>query len=201
MTRELDPAIVEATARRIGEMLLANTDEFNLLDAQTGDGDMGTSLAAVANELMADIAPPQGDLGATFNRLAALIAKRSGSSLSALAMTGLMSLGRSMNGRTTATAAEFTSAMREALAVMQSRSGAQFGDKTVLDGLKAMLDSAGEPVDFAILRQRIEVAIAECVEKFRDRPTSAGRARLAPNRSVGLDDPGMIVLLRAVQSL
>lgn len=201
MTSELTPTGVDAAARRVCAMFLANTEEFNRLDAQTGDGDMGSSLAAVASVVLEDSTPASDDLGAAFSRIAASIAKRSGSSLCALAMTGLMSLGKSTWGRTALSVDEFVRAMQEALLVMQMRSGAQFGDKTVLDGFKAMLDSAGETADFETLKRRFEGAIIQCVEEFRDRPTSVGRARLAPYQSVGLDDPGMVVLLRTVQTI
>lgn len=199
MTGELTASEVDATARRICEMLLSHTEEFNRLDAESGDGDMGSSLAAVANAVLEDSAPAPEDLGAEFNRLAASIAKRSGSSLSAIAMTGLMSLGKSARGRTTLSAAEFISAMRDALTTMQSRSGAQFGDKTVLDGLKAILDAAGDATDFEDLGLRSGQALSACLEEFRGRPSSVGRARLAPNRGVGLDDPGMVVLQKLVE--
>lgn len=199
MTSELTPTGVDAAARRVCEMLLANTDEFNRLDSRTGDGDMGSSLAAVSSAVLEDATPPPDELGAAFSRIAACIAKRSGSSLSALAMTGLMSLGKSTRGNTTLSVEDFVLALREALTVMQSRSGAQFGDKTVLDALKAMIDAASDAVSLEDLGQRSKEAISRCIAEFRDRPTSVGRARLAPNRSIGIDDPGMVVVLRATE--
>lgn len=201
MSNKITPTAVDAATRRVCEMFLANMDEFNRLDARTGDGDMGSSLAAVASAVMEDATPVPDDLGAAFSRVAAAIAKRSGSSLSALAMTGLMSLGKTLRGHTTAGVEELVPALREALSTMQTRSGAQFGDKTVLDGLKAMLDAARDASDLAALKHRFEGAISECIVEFRDRPTSGGRARLAPNKSVGLDDPGTVVLLRTIQTI
>jgi hypothetical protein len=201
MSNKITPTAVDAAARRVCQMFLANMDEFNRLDARTGDGDMGSSLAAVASAVLEDATPVPDDLGAAFSRVAAAIAKRSGSSLSALAMTGLMSLGKTLRGHTTAGVEELVPALREALSTMQTRSGAQFGDKTVLDGLKAMLDAARDASDLAALKHRFEGAISECIVEFRDRPTSVGRARLAPNKSVGLDDPGTVVLLRTIQTI
>lgn len=197
MISEVTSAGVDATARRICQMLIASREEFNSLDAQSGDGDMGSSLAAVASAILEDATPLPGDLGAAFDRLAASIAKRSGSSLSALAMTGLMSLGKSTRGRTTLSIEDFVSALRESLAVMQSRSGAQFGDKTVLDALKAMIDAA----DVEGIGRSSQPAISRCLEEFRGRPASVGRARLASNQGIGLDDPGMVVVMRVAAIL
>ena len=199
MTRELTAADLDATARRICEMIRSCTEEFNRLDAETGDGDMGSSLSAAARAVLEDPEPLPDDLGAAFYRLASAIAKRSGSSLSAIAMTGLMSLGKSVHGRTTIGAADFVLVLNDALVVMLSRSGAQFGDKTVLDGVKAIVDTAGDAADFEALGILSLHALARCVEEFRDRPSCVGRARLAPGHGIGLDDPGMIVLFRMAE--
>jgi dihydroxyacetone kinase-like protein len=88
-------------------MLDARAMEFNQLDAATGDGDMGSTLQTVARAILADTTLLPDDLGEVFGRLAVIFAKTSGSSLSAVVMTGLTKLSRQLPARTESTTVEF----------------------------------------------------------------------------------------------
>ena len=41
----------------------------------------------------------------------------------------------------------------------------------------------------------------ELLDAFRDRPNRVGRARMFADKTIGLDDPGMVALQRMVESL
>ena len=74
---------------------------------------------------------------------------------------------------------------------MIERSGAALGDKTVLDGLAALANATpgADPLQ----------VMTATLEKFRPLPCRMGRARIAGERSIGRDDPGMVALMRMVE--
>ena len=41
----------------------------------------------------------------------------------------------------------------------------------------------------------------ESLDAFRDKPNRMGRARMFADKTIGLDDPGMVALLRMVEAL
>lgn len=191
-------ADAERAARCIGEMFASSPEVFNRLDARTGDGDMGSTLAALGEALRADADPFPEDLGRTFARLVAVISKTSGSSLSAVTMTILHHLSKSTAGMTGCRVGEFAAHLSEAIAAAQARSQARPGDKTVLDALEAIAGEARGAETLAQLGERAAKACEQTILAFRDRPSRIGRARLAESGGVGLDDPGMVALGHAV---
>ena len=201
MSGLLTSASLEAAARRVCTMLEHRAAQFNELDAATGDGDMGATLQIVARSILANDEPFPADLGEAFGRLAASIAKTSGSSLSAVIMTGLMSLSRSAKGQRECDVETFLRHLQPALETMQSRSRARFGDKTILDGLKAMVERGKGSTTLAEFGSRAADGVDGALVEFRGRPSQIGRARLSENMGVGLDDPGMVVLSQVIASL
>jgi dihydroxyacetone kinase-like protein len=44
-------------------------------------------------------------------------------------------------------------------------------------------------------------AASKAIEEFRDKPNRIGRARMFAEKSIGMDDPGMVAVLRMTESL
>lgn len=191
---------VETAARRVCRMIDEQTDTFNQLDAATGDGDMGSTLQIVARAVLADTSPFPTNLDQSFHRLAMTLARTSGSSLCAVLMTGLMSISKSIGPQRSCSVEEFIAKLEGALVAMQVRSRANFGDKTILDGLKAIVEASKKADTKAEFGHRSAAAAAEALAQFHDRPSQIGRARLAERKGIGLDDPGMVFLARAVDT-
>jgi dihydroxyacetone kinase-like protein len=81
---------------------------------------------------------------------------------------------------------------------MMERGRAELGQKTVLDGLDAVaaaLNGAPDPKAAAL------AAAHEAQVAFRDRPAQVGRARIFAERSLGMDDPGMLALTRMLEAI
>ncbi len=45
------------------------------------------------------------------------------------------------------------------------------------------------------------IAVSESLDHFRDKPCQLGRARIFAEKSVGLDDPGMVAFQRILDSI
>lgn len=192
---------VETAARRVCRMIDEQAATFNQLDAMTGDGDMGSTLQIVARAVLDDTSPFPEELGQSFGWLAMTLARTSGSSLCAVLMTGLMSLSKATGQAKNCTVEEFIPKLDAALVAMQARSRANFGDKTILDGLKAVVESNRGVTTTAELGGKAAAAAAAAVVEFQNSPSQIGRARLAERKGVGLDDPGMVFLTHVIETM
>jgi dihydroxyacetone kinase-like protein len=84
---------------------------------------------------------------------------------------------------------------------MQMRGKASLGDKTVLDVIAAARDAAKNQTDGQAMLNSINQAISDTMELFRNRQSQIGRARIFGEKSIGLDDPGMLAFKRMFESL
>jgi phosphoenolpyruvate---glycerone phosphotransferase subunit DhaL len=127
--------------------------------------------------------------------------RESGSSFGTLLASGLMSAAKATKGRTTVPWSEVSSLFRGAFNAMAARGKASLGDKTVLDVLDAAArgtEGLGDPA--AILQSALS-ATQETMDQLRSKPAQIGRARIFGDRSIGLDDPGMVVFRTMLQAL
>ena len=87
------------TVGRICAQMQLRTDELNALDAELGDGDLGSTLSAVSCAAIPMLDRTYPDIGSFLNELARTLAATSGSSFSALVMFGLLKTAGHMTGR------------------------------------------------------------------------------------------------------
>ncbi|MCR9121011.1 MAG: DAK2 domain-containing protein [Phyllobacteriaceae bacterium] len=189
------------TVGRICAQMQLRTDELNALDAELGDGDLGSTLSAVSCAAIPMLDRKYPDIGSFLNELARTLAATSGSSFSALVMFGLLKTASHMTGKPVLEQESIPFLIDEAVAEMSVRGGAELGDKTVLDGLAAIaeaLRNADEGSDPAVVSR---AAMGEALSVYRQSPSRMGRARIAGDRSVGNDDPGMKALALALEAI
>lgn len=176
-------------------------ERLTSLDGQIGDGDLGITLIKAFRELdrIKDGLPD--DLGQALMQSASAVSKVSSSSFGTLLATSLMAAAKMTKGRTEAAWSELPGFFDRAVEAMMARGKASLGDKTVMDAVSGAAKSAAgkdEPAELlAMMRQGSDGALAE----FRDRPNKIGRARIFAERTIGMDDPGMVafkVMLDAV---
>ena len=191
MTAPLTAPRLAAALAGIAAALGAAEEELNRLDAELGDGDLGGTLASIAGAVAPILPELPPDIGTALGLIAARMASVSGSSFSGLLIIGLRRAGRRAAGRTEMVSDEVRNLLQESLSIMIERSGAALGDKTVLDGLAALANAApgADPLQ----------VMTATLEKFRPLPCRMGRARIAGERSIGRDDPGMVALMRMVE--
>jgi len=194
------PGLREALTRII-QRLEACSDELNLLDARLGDGDLGVTMLRGAHALAAELPSLPEDIGMALLKCAGAFTRISGSTYGTLLATGLMSAAKATKGRTQVPFIEISSLMGGALQAMSKRSGAQLGEKTVLDAIEAARVATEGLDDPSTLVAAAERAIGQCLGQFRNQPARQGRARIFLEKSVGIDDPGMVAFQRMVEGL
>ena len=184
---------------RVQRQVQQSAEDLSARDGQLGDGDLGITLEKAFNRL-AEIAPTlPDDLGKAFAAAAAAISKVSSSSFGTLLATGLLAAAKQTLGKTEIPSTAVPDLLRAACQKMSERGSAALGDKTVLDTIDAAaraLDSHPEDSVSAVI-----TAVDETLALFRDRECKIGRARIFADRSVGLDDPGMVAFRVMVGAL
>jgi len=184
---------------RLAAHLESSAEELNGLDAQLGDGDLGVTMVRGSRQLLEIREELPDDWGMALLKCAQAFTKTSGSSYGTILATGLMAMAKQKKGQAEMDAAEWAGLLKLALEAMQQRGKAELGQKTVLDPLSAAqkkLESAPE----ASLPDLIEV-VQKTIDDFRDKPCQIGRARIFQDKSIGLDDPGMVAFKRLLEGL
>jgi dihydroxyacetone kinase-like protein len=192
-------ADLKAAALRLRDAMEAAADELNAADGALGDGDLGVTLRRGWREVAerAD-GMPEDDVGKALMVAAQAFAKVSSSSFGTLTATGLMAAAKEAKGRKSIDPADLGDLVAAARDKMMERGRAELGQKTVLDGLDAVaaaLNGAPDPKAAAL------AAAHEAQVAFRDRPAQVGRARIFAERSLGMDDPGMLALTRMLEAI
>lgn len=203
----LTVAVLAAALDRWADRMDAAADQLNALDARLGDGDLGATLGKCAQNIRS-IRPSleEGDLGQAFKGCAMACSKASGSSFGTLLAVAFLTAAKATAGRSTLPCSELPQLLGDILGALSARGGATLGDKTVLDPLDAVREAlasltAAERDDPAARHAAAIRSTEQTIKDFRDKPNRIGRARMFAERSVGLDDPGMIAFRHMVESL
>lgn len=185
---------LEAATGKAAQVFAEHEADLNAADGKLGDGDTGSMLKRLSAVLDATDLSGAPDLAEAFRRLVLAASSATGSSLGTLVMTGMMSLARATSGSSAISVAELVPLLDDAIQAMQTRGGAQWGDKTIVDSLVAITTAlAAAGVDAAAI-PTARMAARAALEDFRNRPNRLGRAGRYGSKSIGLDDPGMLAI-------
>jgi len=193
--------VLKAALVRIATKIDAAADELNELDAALGDGDLGVTMVRGTRAIVSALAEFPDDMGMALGKCARAFTRTSGSTFGTLMATGLMAPANSMRGQHEIAWRNLSGLFDEALTAMSSRGKAQLGDKTMLDavdGVRRAIEGREDP------DQMLTAAVDEVravLDRLRQQPARQGRARIFGDKTIGRDDPGMIVILRVLEGL
>ncbi|NIA70382.1 dihydroxyacetone kinase subunit L [Pelagibius litoralis] len=173
--------------------------EMNELDGRLGDGDLGVTLINGFHNMakVADTLPD--DVGMALFGCAKAMTQVSGSSFGTLMATALMAAGKQAKGESDVEWSRFPELLASAQEAMILRGGASLGDKTLLDSTDAVIAATREQNTPNGLQEAALKAASDALDAFRDKPNRIGRARIFGDRTIGMDDPGMVAFLRLIQ--
>lgn len=197
----VDSANLKKTFQSVSLALLTAAPELNALDGRLGDGDLGVTLDKCAKNIIAVIPSMNDNLSSNFKAASLACAKASGSSFGTLLAQGLLVAARNTLEREILTRTDVAALLSEVIQVLSTRGGAVLGDKTVLDALDAAACALRSANDDDDLRAITLKAVRQTISTYRDKPNKIGRARMFAERSIGMDDPGMIAFLRIVEAV
>ncbi|TCR66134.1 DAK2 domain-containing protein [Bosea sp. BK604] len=193
-------ALAGAVARAKARMATLE-QELNLADSRLGDGDTGVMLARVVDAMAAIDYAAEPDIGAALGLMARKTASATGSSLGTLIATGLLTVSKRVKGEPAIAYADLGGHIAAVVAAMAARGGATLGDKTVLDILDALARALDGKGDGASAASAAVEACRTTLAEFRDRPCRIGRARMFAEKSIGMDDPGMLAVHELVLAI
>ena len=197
----IDKAALLGAIARLKAAADRDFDRLNEADGALGDGDLGITLQR-GMQLVAEKAEElPDDLGMALMQCAQAFTKSSGSSYGTLTATGLMAMAKALKGETSTEASRVSELVGLARDAMQSRGKAELGGKTVLDSLDAVTGATASESDPGPVADAAARAVDEALDAFRDKPATVGRARMYGEKTVGMDDPGMLAMRTIVKAL
>ena len=192
---------IKSAATKIAQLMEESADELNAADGLLGDGDLGITMVRGFREIIEVRDSLPDDVGMALFQCAKAFTKSSGSSYGTLLATGLMSVAKKKKGQQEIQVEEISALLNDALDAMKQRGKAELGDKTVLDVIAASSQAAKDQSDGRIVLKAINDAVTSTIDEFRSRQSKIGRARIFSEKSIGLDDPGMLAFRKMLEAL
>ncbi len=192
---------IKTAATKIAQMMEESADELNAADGLLGDGDLGITMVRGFREIIEVRDSLPDDVGMALFQCAKAFTKSSGSSYGTLLATGLMSVAKKKKGQQEIQVEEISALLNDALDAMKQRGKAELGDKTVLDVIAASSQAAKDQSDGSSVLKAINDAVTSTIDEFRSRQSKIGRARIFSEKSIGLDDPGMLAFRKMLEAL
>ncbi len=187
-----DPATAAFLARCC-DILMAAEADLNALDARSGDGDTGSTLAGAARDLRARIPDlPLADLTQLFRAVGAELSQTMGGSSGVL-----LAIFFSAVGDAASAGARMADALRAGLARVSEVGGAAPGDRTMIDALGPALEALPQGLAAAASAARTGADATARIAR-----AGAGRASyIGADRLLGWNDPGAEAVARLFEHL
>jgi dihydroxyacetone kinase-like protein len=192
---------LKAAAQRIATAAKAASDELNTADGQLGDGDLGITVSDGGREATIDMGNAPVDIGLALLACSKAFQRVSPSSFGTLTATALMAAAKQTKGRAGIPWSQISSLVASARDAMMARGKGALGDKSVLDALDAVATATAGLDEPGSILAAADRATDDALRAFRDRPAKLGRARMFGEKSIGLDDPGMLAFRRMLDGL
>ena len=192
---------INTAATKIAQLMEESADELNAADGLLGDGDLGITMVRGFREIIEVRNSLPDDVGMALFQCAKAFTKSSGSSYGTLLATGLMSVAKKKKGQQEIQVEEISALLNDALDAMKQRGKAELGDKTVLDVIAASSQAAKDQYDGNSVLKAINDAVTSTIDEFRSHQSKIGRARIFSEKSIGLDDPGMLAFRKMLEAL
>jgi len=170
------------TIEHVADLLIASESTLNALDAKSGDGDTGSTLATAAVALKGRLdAMPLADLTQLFPALGNELSQTMGGSSGVI-----LAIYFNAAGDACANGAPVSKALHEGLVRVSEVGGAKVGDRTMIDALSPALDALDQGLDAAARAARAGADATADIHR-----ANAGRAAYVPEENLrGNNDPG-----------
>ena len=178
---------------RCCEILIAAEGDLNALDAKSGDGDTGSTLAGAARALIGAMDRlPLADHTQLYRAIGLELSQTMGGSSGVL-----LAIFFSATGDAASSGLPMDEALKAGLARMQEIGGARLGDRTMVDALSPALDALGDGPVAAARAARQGAQLTASMLQAR-----AGRAAYISSKQLeGHVDPGAEAVARLFEHL
>lgn len=179
--------------RRCCGILIAAEADLNALDAKSGDGDTGSTLATAARALLGAMDRlPLADATQLYRAIGIELSQTMGGSSGVL-----LAIFFAAAGDASASGAGMVGALKAGLDRIQQVGGAKAGDRTMIDALAPALDALDGGLDAAAQAARKGADVTAMITRAK-----AGRASyIAEDKLAGHNDPGAEAVARLLEKL
>lgn len=171
-----------AVIEQVADLLIGAEGQLNELDAKSGDGDTGSTLATAARSLKQSLdRMPLADLTQLFPALGNELSQTMGGSSGVILAIYFNAAGDACAG-----GAPVEKALKEGLNRVSEVGGARLGDRTMIDALAPALEAMSDGLTAAAKAARTGANGTASIHKAK-----AGRAAYVPSENLkGNNDPG-----------
>ena len=169
-----------------------NYDEFNSVDGQLGDGDLGITISKGLIEINENFSKFEDDLSKIFLLCAQCFTKASSSSFGTLVAISFMTIAKLTKGKSSLDIKDLPPIINSVIEAVSARGKSNIGDKTFIDSLNeiSVLLLNNDNINGKNIFQATENALI----KFKGKECKIGRARMFAEKSKELNDPGMYAI-------
>ena len=191
-TPSKNDAAAELLKRCCGILISAEAD-LNALDAKSGDGDTGSTLATAARALLGALDRlPLADATQLYRAIGLELSQTMGGSSGVL-----LAIFFAAAGDASANGADMVGAMKAGLDRIQQVGGAKAGDRTMIDALAPALEALPNGLEAAAAAARKGADITATITRAK-----AGRASyISEEKLAGHNDPGAEAVARLLEKL
>lgn len=188
-----DHAPTRAFLTQCCEILIAAESDLNALDAKSGDGDTGTTLASAARALLSAMDRlPLADHTQLYRAIGLELSQTMGGSSGVL-----LAIFFAAAGDGSSSGMSMRDALTAGLERMQQIGGARLGDRTMIDALEPALAALGKGIDAAATAARAGADKTATLSRAK-----AGRAAyVGSGQLIGHADPGAEAVARLFEGL
>ncbi len=175
------------------EILISAETDLNALDAKSGDGDTGSTLAGAARAMIGALDRlPLADHTQLYRAIGQELSQTMGGSSGVL-----LAIFFTAAGDAASSGLPMVAALQEGLKRLQHIGGAQVGDRTMVDALKPALDALESGIDSAAVAARRGAVHTSTIVKAK-----VGRASyISAEQLLGHVDPGAEAVARLFEQL
>jgi len=187
----LNKKILESIFEKLLSQAKIFYDEFNAADGKIGDGDLGVTILNGLEEVNNNKANFKDDMGANFMVCSQAFVKKSGSSFGTLIAFSFMNISKNLKGKRECNHDDIVNIFKIALQTIQERGKTKLGDKTIADSLDLIIKKLKDNSNYSEVFQS---ATKQALENFKGKKILIGRARMFEDKTMDLNDPGMLAL-------
>ena len=166
-------------------------DEFNTIDGQIGDGDLGVTILHGLEEINNNINKFSDDMGMNFMICSQAFVKKSGSSFGTLISFSFMNISKNLKGKVECNHEDIVGIIETALKTILERGKTSLGDKTIADSMDLIIKKIKDNQNYS---ESFKLGTKQALEDFKGKKIKIGRARMFEDKTKNLDDPGMFAL-------
>ena len=193
----LNKKVLESIFEKLLSQAKKSYDEFNTADGKIGDGDLGVTILNGLEEVNNNKANFKDDMGANFMLCSQAFVKKSGSSFGTLIAFSFMNISKNLKGKRECNHDDIVGIFETALKTIQERGKTKLGDKTIADSLDLIIKKLKDNTNYS---EVFKSATKQALKDFKGKKILIGRARMFEDKTINLDDPGMLALSRLAEA-